>query len=59
VIGGIHLIKTLKNLSSISKTLKETVSATGADLKNIGAQIKESPIFSFIFGKKKKRKIKT
>lgn len=56
VIFGFYLIKTMRNFSHISKILKQTVEGATSSLEEVGETIKESPIFTFFFGKRKKRK---
>ena len=55
-IVGIYLIKMMRNFSKISDRLKETVDGATSSLSEVGENIKESPLFSFLFGKKKKSK---
>ena len=54
IIFGFYLIKIMRNFSQISERLKKTVDGAASSLEEVGDNIKESPIFSFIFGKKKK-----
>ena len=54
VIVGIYLIKMMRNFSKISDRIKETVDGAASSLEEVGNDIKEHPIFSFLFGKKKK-----
>jgi len=56
IVVGFYLIKTMKNFSQISESIKNTVEGTTTSLEEIGDHIKESPIFSFFFGKKRKKK---
>ena len=56
VIFGFYLIKTMKNFSQISERLKKTVEGAASSLEEVGDNIKESPLFSFFFGKKRKTK---
>ena len=56
VIVGIYLIKMMRNFSKISDRLKETVDGATLSLSEVGDNIKESPLFSFLFGKKRKTK---
>lgn len=58
VIFGFYLIKTMKNFSDISKKLKGTVNEAYSSLNEIGDRVSESQLFSFLFGKKEKRKKK-
>jgi uncharacterized protein YoxC len=54
VIVGFYLIKIMRNFSHISETLKRTVDGAASSLEEVGDNIKESTIFKFFFGKKKK-----
>ena len=56
VIVGFYLIKIMRNFSHISERLKETVDGAASSLEEVGDNIKESSIFRFFFGKKKKNK---
>ncbi|MFA6386748.1 MAG: DUF948 domain-containing protein [Candidatus Paceibacterota bacterium] len=56
VIVGFYLIKIMRNFSHISERLKETVDGAYSSLEEVGDNIKESSIFRFFFGKKRKNK---
>lgn len=56
VVVGIYVIKIMRNFSHISDRLKETVDGAAASLEEVGNDIKESSVFSFFFGKKKRKK---
>jgi len=56
VIFGFYLIKTMRNFSQISERLKKTVEGAASSLEEVGDNIKESPLFRFFFGKKRKTK---
>jgi len=56
VIVGFYLVKIMRNFSHISERLKETVDSTASSLEEVGNDIKESTLFKFFFGKKKKSK---
>ncbi len=55
IIFSFYLIKIMRNFTDISVKLKENVERASDSLEEIGENIKESRIFSFIFGKKKRR----
>ena len=55
IITGFYVVRILRNIEDITKKLKRTVSHTEADLAEIGERVIESSLFSFVFGKKKKR----
>lgn len=54
IIVGFYFIKMMRNFSQISERLKETVKGATSSLEEVGDSIKESPVFTFFFGKKKK-----
>jgi len=56
VIFGFYLIKTMRNFSQISERLKKTVDGATSSLDEVGDNIKESLLFRFFFGKKRKSK---
>jgi uncharacterized protein YoxC len=56
IIIGFYLIKIMKNFSHISEVLRNTVDGATSSLEEVGNDIKESTIFRFFFGKKKKSK---
>lgn len=56
IIVGFYFIKMMRNFSQISERLKSTVEGATSSLEEVGENIKESPIFTFFFGKKKKSK---
>ena len=58
VIAGYYFIRIMKNLSSVSDSLKRTVDNAESNIGEISEQIKESRIFNFVFGKKRKTKAK-
>ena len=57
-IAGFYLIKIMKNLSNISDKLKRAADSVESNMEEIGDRVKESPIFTFIFGKKKAKRNK-
>lgn len=56
IIIGFYLIKMMRNFSKISEVLKDTVEGATTSLEEVGDSIKESPIFHFFFGKKRKNR---
>ena len=56
VIAGIYFIKMMRNFSKISDSLRKTVDGATSSLEEEGDSIKESPLFKFFFGKKRKAK---
>ncbi|HUC88892.1 MAG TPA: hypothetical protein VMR49_02570 [Candidatus Paceibacterota bacterium] len=56
IFFGYYLIKAMKNFSEISEKLKNTVNSTEKELHDMSMHVRESPIFNFIFGKRKNKK---
>ncbi len=56
LIGGYYLIKGLRNFYAISEIVKNYAEDTEDELRDIGEHIRNSPIFTFIFGKRKNKK---
>lgn len=52
LIVGFYIIKIVRNASEISKTLKNTVNRIDGDFEEMGRNIKDSSLFSFLFGGK-------
>ncbi len=56
VVALFYFIKILINFYKISKILRSFTENTEAGLRDLGDQIRKSPLFTFIFGKEKKKK---
>ena len=56
VIFGFYLIKTMRNFSQISEDLKKTVDGATSSLNEVGEHIKESSLFTFFFGRRRKKR---
>lgn len=56
LIAGFYFIKIVINFYKISKILKNYAKDTEASLKELENEIRQSPLFTFIFGKEKKKK---
>jgi uncharacterized protein YoxC len=56
VIAGYYVIKTLQNLRDISETLKNAAHSAEADIEEIRERVTGSTLFTFIFGKNRKKK---
>ena len=54
IICGFYIIRILKNFSDISKSLKNAVDEAHGELSRIGEHVRESKLYTFFFGKKKK-----
>ena len=55
IIIGFYLIKIMKNFSHISEVLRNTVDGAASSLEEVGNDIKESTLFKFFFGSKRKK----
>lgn len=53
LIAGFYFIKMLRNFYKISAILKNYTEDTENEMRDIGFHIKNSPLFTFIFGKEK------
>ena len=58
LIAGIYFIKMIRNFYKISSSLRKYTKDTEEELRDIGSHIRQSPIFTFIFGKEKRKKDK-
>jgi hypothetical protein len=56
LVAGFYFIKILRNFYKISNILKNTTEDAEIELREMGSHIRQSPLFTFIFGKKKVRK---
>jgi uncharacterized protein YoxC len=56
IIAGYYIIKTLQNIRDISETLKKTAHTAEADIAEIRERVTESALFTFIFGRRRKKK---
>lgn len=53
LVAGFYFIKMLRNFYKISAILKDYTEDTNNEIKDIGHHIRNSPLFTFIFGKEK------
>lgn len=58
IIIAIYLVRIMRNFSHISEALKKGVDNAGEELREMTDHVRDSPIFSFVFGKKKRKNIK-
>lgn len=56
MVALFYFIKMLRNFYKISLILKNYTENTENELKEMGQQIRQSPLFTFIFGKEKIKK---
>jgi uncharacterized membrane protein len=55
LVALFYFIKILRNFYKISKILKNYTISTEKELHELGQHIRQSPIFTFIFGKEKQK----
>lgn len=55
-IIAFYLVRIMRNFSHISETLKDGVDNASDELREMSEHVRESPVFSFIFGRKKTKK---
>jgi hypothetical protein len=56
LVAGFYFIKMIRNFYKISETLKNCAKDGEVELREMGSHIRQSPLFTFIFGKEKTRK---
>ncbi len=56
LVAIFYLIRILRNFYKISKILRRYAETTEAGLRDLGEEIRKSPLFTFIFGKPKNKK---
>lgn len=56
IIVGIYFIMLVRNFYKISKILKHYAESADANLRELGEQIRQSKLFTFLFGKEKAKK---
>lgn len=56
LVALFYFIKMLKNFYKISTTLKNLTDSTESELRDMGQHVRQSPLFTFIFGKEKIKK---
>lgn len=56
LIALFYFIKIMINFYKISKTLEKYTKETEMELRELGHHIRQSPLFTFIFGKEKNKK---
>lgn len=56
VVALFYFVKILRNFNKISKMLRNYAEDTDTGLRDLGEQIRKSPLFAFIFGKERNKK---
>ena len=56
LVAGFYFIKMLRNFYKISEVLKNYTQDTEGELREMGQHIRQSRLFTFIFGKEKVKK---
>jgi len=59
LIALFYFIKILRNFHKISSILRNYAESADAGLRDLGEQIRHSPLFTFIFGKEKVKREKS
>lgn len=55
IVASFYIIPTLRNFRDISRTLKRGVDSAEEAIEDAYNHVEDSPIFRFIFGKKKRK----
>ncbi len=58
LIAGFYFIKIIRNFYKISDILRNATENTESGLKEMSDHVRQSPLFTFFFGKEKKSKKK-
>ena len=53
LVALFYFIKMLRNFYKISATLRNLTDSTESELREMGQHVRQSPLFTFIFGKEK------
>ncbi|MBK5215446.1 MAG: hypothetical protein JJE53_01400 [Candidatus Pacebacteria bacterium] len=56
IIALFYFIKILRNFYKISEMLKNYTQDANSELREMGNHVRQSPLFTFIFGKDKSKK---
>lgn len=56
LVAGFYFVKMLRNFYKISAILKNYTEDTNNEIRDIGYHIRNSPLFTFIFGKERVKK---
>ncbi len=56
LIALFYFIKLIRNFYKISKILRNCAEDADSELRELGEQIRQSPLFVFLFGKEKDKK---
>jgi hypothetical protein len=56
LVAGFYFVKMLRNFYKISAILKNYTEDTNNEIRDIGYHIRNSSLFTFIFGKEKVKK---
>lgn len=58
LVAGFYFIKIIRNFYKISNILRNATENAEDGLKEMGEHVRQSPLFTFFFGKEKKSKKK-
>lgn len=56
IVAGVYFLMILRNFHKISKILRTYTEDVDDNLRDLGEHIRQSKLFTFIFGKEKPRK---
>ena len=56
LVALFYFIRIVRNFYKISKILKNYADDANSELRGLGEQIRQSPLFTFLFGKEKNKK---
>jgi len=56
LVALFYFIRIVRNFYKISKILKNYADDANSELRELGEQIRQSPLFTFLFGKEKNKK---
>lgn len=56
IVAGVYFLMILRNFHKISKILRTYAEDADNNLRDLGEQIRQSKLFTFIFGKEKPRR---
>jgi hypothetical protein len=56
LVAGFYFIKIIRNFYKISNILKDYTENANKELRDMGDHVRNSPLFTFLFGKAKKGK---
>ena len=55
LVAGFYFIKIIRNFYKISNILKDYTENANKELRDMGDHVRNSPLFTFLFGKEKRK----